>query len=128
MPEPRIPADETPRRPATSSFEDTQRALDPHRDRERRDVETEVIARLRHRGVDLAGDESPVALADLLDAIDRFDSAVEASGGDLFVDTPTAGRVEQPDNPSYVLPAREKMESVARYVARVLEAAHRLRS
>lgn len=104
---------------------------DFHRDEERRDVGAEVAARLRRRGVSLTGRESPDELADLLDAVERFDAAVEAHGGDLFVDTPIApassARVSQPDNPAYVLPSRGPQESVADYLVRVSEAVHHLR-
>jgi hypothetical protein len=129
MPEPRVPSDKVPR-PRTSSFEDTQRALDPHRDEERQSVEAEVAARLRTRGVLLTGAETADEVADLLDAVDQFDAAVEAHGGDLFVDTPTAlnsDRVEQPDDVAYVLPTRAAHEAVASYITRVTAAVSRLR-
>jgi hypothetical protein len=80
--------------------------------------------------VHLTGHETTDEMADLLDAVDQFESAVEADGGDLFIDTPTprhADRVEQPDNPAYVLPVRGAHESVSSYVARVNQAADRLR-
>src|SRR5579862_4644603 len=99
--------DQDPRPSRAGAFEELQRTLDPHRDEERRGVEAEVRARLRGRGVLLTGDETPTDMADLLDAVDRFDGAVEAHGGDLFVDTPTPLRgdqVAQPDNPAFVLP------------------------
>jgi len=107
-----------------------QRVLDPHRDEERQSVETEVAARLRSRGVQLTGLETADEMADLLDAVDQFESAVEAHGGDLFIDTPTArhtDRVEQPDDPAYVLPTRGPHEAASNYIARVNEAADRLR-
>jgi hypothetical protein len=130
MSDPRLPTDK--RRPPgeRGTFEDLQRALDPHRDEERASVELEVAARLRGRGVELTGRETPSEMADLLDAVDQFESAVEAHGGDLFIDTPTARsgtRVEQPDNPAYVLPARREDEPVPTYIDRIAEAAERLR-
>jgi hypothetical protein len=130
MPEPRVPSDKVPRPPRPGSSEELQRALDPHRDEERRSVEAEVAARLRTRGVLLTGTETADEVADLLDAVDQFDAAVEAHGGDLFVDTPTAlhsDRVEQPDNVAYVLPTRAAHEAVASYLARVAAAVSRLR-
>jgi hypothetical protein len=81
------------------------------------------------RGVLLTGHEGPDEIADLLDAIDQFDAAVEANGGDLFIDSPTphhADRVEQPDNPAYVLPTRRPNEPVSSYIGRVVEAAKQL--
>jgi hypothetical protein len=126
-----VPSDDgqTPR--VAGSFEDLQRTLDPHRDEERAGVELEVAARLRSRGVELTGSERPDEIADLLDAVDQFESAVEARGGDLFIDTPTARdrrRVELPDNPAYVLPVRAPDEPVVSYIGRIGEAAEQLRS
>lgn len=126
-----VPSDKIRTSPVTRSFEELQRALDPHRDEERASVELEVAARLRSRGVQLTGRERPDEMADLLDAVDQFESAVEAHGGDLFVDTPTTrdrDRVERPDNPAYVLPVRAPEESVMSYVGRIGEAAEQLRS
>jgi hypothetical protein len=131
MTDPRLPSEKGPGpQVERGSFEDLQRALDPHRDEERQGVEQEVAARLRGRGVELTGRESPSEMADLLDAVDQFESAVEAQGGDLFIDTPTArhrSRVEQPDDPAYVLPARRSDETVASYIDRIAEATERLR-
>jgi hypothetical protein len=126
-----VPSDNVRTPPLAGSFEDLQRALDPHRDEERAGVELEVAARLRSRGVQLTGKERPDEMADLLDAVDQFESAVEAHGGDLLVDTPTPrdrARVEQPDNPAYVLPVRALDESVTSYISRIGEAAEQLRS
>ncbi len=93
-------------------------------------VEAEVAARLRTRGVLLTGSETPEQLVDLLDAVEQFDAAVDARGGDLFVDTPatarSSARVPQPDDPAYVLPARREHEPVASYLARIREAIGRL--
>jgi hypothetical protein len=130
MTDPRSSSDRSPPAARDESFEAAQRALDPHRDEERRGVAAEVGARLRSRGVHLTGGESPDEMADLLDAVDQFEAVVEARGGDLFVDTPTpqhADRVEQPDDPAFVLPTRGPHESVTSYVGRVIEAADRLR-
>jgi len=55
-------------------------------DRERADVAAEIGERLRSRGVALTGAERPDDLADLLSAVERFEKAVEAHGGDLMVD------------------------------------------
>lgn len=126
-----VPPDKVRTAPAATSFEELQRALDPHRDEERAGVELEVAARLRSRGVDLTGNERPDEMADLLDAVDQFEAAVEAHGGDLFVDTPTTrdrAHVELPDNPAYVLPARAPDESVRSYIGRIGEAAEQMRS
>jgi hypothetical protein len=84
-----------------------------------REVSEEVADRLRRRGIPLAGDERPEDLADLLTAVERFEASVEARGGDLMVDDLNSS---EPDDPHFVLPARQADESVRDYIARVDEA------
>src|SRR5437016_3522038 len=67
-------------------YEEFERTLDPHRAEEQRAAAAQVSARLRDRGIGVASDESPEALADLLDAVERFEAAVKTHGGDLNVD------------------------------------------
>ena len=52
---------------------------------DRRRVAQEVAARLSRRGVSLTGHESSEELADLLEAVERFEDAVERRGADLMV-------------------------------------------
>jgi hypothetical protein len=87
------------------------------------DVAAEVADRLRRRGIVLGGDERPEDLADLLSAVERFETAVEAHGGDLMVDDLNSS---QPDDPAFVLPPRASEESVRDYTARVDAARQRL--
>ena len=91
---------------------------------EMRGVAAEVADRLRRRGIPLHGNERPEDLADLLAAVERFESAVEARGGDLMVDDLNSSR---PDDPHFVLPARQSKESVRDYIARIQEATARVR-
>ena len=91
---------------------------------ERRHVASEVADRLRHRGIALAGSEQPDELADLLSAVERFESAVEAHGGDLMVDDLKSSR---PDDRHFVLPRRAQAESARAYMVRIDEAALALR-
>jgi hypothetical protein len=55
-------------------------------------------------------------LADLLGAVERFELAVEARGGDLMVDDLKSS---QPDDPHFVLPARMPDEPARDYIARI---------
>ncbi len=87
---------------------------------ERRDVAAEVADRLRRRGITLTGTEKPDELADLLSAVERFESAVEAHGGDLMVDDLKSSR---PDDRHFVLPRRGNAESARAYMVRIDEAA-----
>src|SRR2546428_6398027 len=70
---------------------------------ERAAAVAEVAARLRSRGMALTGAEDPGDLADLLSAVERFEAAVEAHGGDLMVDDLKSSR---PDDRHFVVPRR----------------------
>ena len=48
-------------------------------------------------------------------AVDRFESKVEARGGDTLTNAPDSA---EPDNPAFVLPERREREAVAAYVRR----------
>jgi len=99
-------------------------ALDPRQDEERARAAAEVAARLRQRGIALTGAERPDDLVDLLSAVERFEAVVEAHGGDLMVDDLKSS---EPDDQHFVVPRRGNGETVRAYVARIDEAAARLR-
>jgi hypothetical protein len=106
--------------PSSSDLND---ALNPQRDEEQsraREHAAEILAR---RGVLLSGDETNDELADLWSAVDRFESVVEARGGDTLSNAPDSA---EPDNPAFVLPERRARESAAEYTRRILEAASEL--
>jgi len=84
--------------------------------RERAAAAAEVTARLRSRGVAVTGGESPEDLVDLLSAVERFEAAVEAHGGDLMVDDLKSSR---PDDQHFVMPQRVPREAVRAYIARI---------
>ena len=84
----------------------------------------EVSDRLRRRGVALTGAERSDDLADLLSAVERFEKAVEAHGGDLMVDDLKSPK---PDDRHFVLPRREHGEPIRAYVIRIDEATAGLR-
>jgi hypothetical protein len=110
-------------------FEAMQTAKNPHRDEELAHAAELIATRLERAGVLLHGDESPDDLADLLDAVEQFEQAVERAGGDLMVDEPTRGRARasQPDNAAYVLPDRGDGEGVRPYLERLGRATTGLR-
>jgi broad specificity phosphatase PhoE len=83
---------------------------------ERSRVAAEVADRLERRGILVASDDRPDALADLLTAVERFEAAVEAHGGDLMVDDLNSS---QPDDRHFVVPRRAKGESIRSYITRV---------
>jgi hypothetical protein len=84
----------------------------------------EAADRLRARGVTLTEHETAEELDGLLSAVERFEAAVEAHGGDLMVDDLKS---TLPDDPHFVLPRRQPKEPASAYILRILEAADRLR-
>jgi hypothetical protein len=103
--------------------DDLNDALDPHRAEELTAAAREIAAKLRARGITLTGKESAEQLSDLLDAVERWESAVEAAGGDLYVDEGGS----QPDDPAFALPVRPAHETVPNYIARLAQARAGLR-
>ena len=96
-------------------------------ERSRRAVHDEVADRLTRRGVNLSGDETDEDMVGLLEAVERFEAAVEARGGDLMVDEPVGNaQPTQPDNRAFVLPRRRADESTARFIERIAEARDRI--
>ena len=87
-------------------------------------VAAEVADRLRRRGITVSDNERPEDLADLLAAVERFEAAVKAHGGDLMVDDLKSSR---PDDPHFVEPPRTPGEPLRDYIARINEATARLR-
>lgn len=112
-------------RPERQSFEDLQRALNPHRDEQIAAAMTETADRLRRRGVKVSRRERPDELAGLLSAIERFEAVVQARGGDLFVDDL---RSSQPDDPHFVIPTRRRGENTQAYITRIDLAAEKLKT
>lgn len=92
-------------------------------DDERARVHDEVADTLRGRGVELTGTESDDQLATLLSALERFESAVEARGGDRMINDRM--RSEQ-ENQIFVIPERSVDESVEGYTQRLTRAAEQL--
>jgi len=97
--------------------------LNPHRAEDQARAREHNLDVLGQRGVLLLGNETDDELADLWSAVDRFESVVEARGGDTFTNAPDSS---EPDNPAFVLPERRAREPVPEYVARIVEAANRL--
>ena len=99
----------------------SERTNDWNRDVAR--VSAELVNRLRTRGIDAFDADTPDDLAMLVDAVDEFETAVEARGGDLMVDEPPRGTTgAQPDDRDFLLPARAADESASRYRERLRQA------
>lgn len=84
----------------------------------------EVATRLRQRGIAVTGAERADDLANLLSAVERFEKAVEARGGDLMVDDLKSSK---PDDSHFVVPRRAPSEAVPAYIGRIDEATAQLR-
>jgi hypothetical protein len=107
----------------SESSEQRSEMLDPHRREERESAGVELAGRLLQKGVEVNEDEDPGLLADLLSAVEKFEAAVEAKGGDLFVNSPTSN---DPQNPQFVVPARKADENLESYIRRINDSADAL--
>ena len=108
-----------------SANEERERDLNVNRAEEQREAIAAAVRRLNDLGIVVDDVESSEVVADLLEAAEAFERAVEAAGGDLMVDTPPS---QLPDDPRFLLPRRLDDESVVAYTIRVRQAAHQLRS
>lgn len=104
---------------------DADRRADSSTDLER--VSQEIAGRLAAVGVRLAGDETPDQLVQLQEAVERFETVVQARGGDLMVDETPRGGSSEPDDPHFALPSRPDHETVAQYLVRLSRATDEVR-
>jgi len=105
-------------------YEEQERLLDPHRAEEQQRARQEAVDRLADRGIPVRRDDPDEEVGDLLDAVERFEEAVEARGGDLMVNRIGSS---EPENPAFVPPERRTGESVRAYRSRVEQATEQLR-
>jgi hypothetical protein len=105
-------------------YERQQQDLNPNRKEEEHNARMEAEYRLRERGIAVRPADTDEEVADILDAIERFETAVEARGGDLFVDRIGSS---QPEHPAFVPPERQPGERAGDYRRRIEAAAGRLR-
>src|SRR4051812_44644006 len=108
------------RNQASDNDERAQEALNPHRHEDQERAAATIVSQLARRGVRAVGDESSDQLAALLTAVERFEAAVVAEGGDLMNNQPTSN---DPDEPRFVIPLRSDDESADAYRARLDAAA-----
>jgi len=95
-------------------------------DEERQNARDELANRLDRRGVRLSGRETGEELVMVLEAVERFESAVQDRGGDLMVDEPIgSGSPLSPDHAEFVLPKRKEGETVVDFVERIVYATAR---
>jgi hypothetical protein len=111
--------------PISSTNESRDHDLNRHRDDDQQRARAEVTERLNDRGIEVRASDSSEDVVDLYEAIEAFESAVEAHGGDLMVDSPPS---REPDDPRFMLPQRDASESLTALTTRVRSAADALRS
>jgi hypothetical protein len=99
--------------------------LDPHREEEIEAAAMELSGRLAQKGIEVGSDEDPAQLADLLSAVEQFERAVEAAGGDLFVNSPESS---EPQDSRFVVPRRRDDEPLVRYRERIVAEAESLKA
>lgn len=92
----------------------------PARAEERNGVRDELEGRLTRSGVLLNGAESDDQILSIADAVEAFEAARAAAGGDSMINSPESS---QPEDPHFVLPRRRDDETVEEYVTRVRDAA-----
>lgn len=96
---------------------------------ERREVAGAAMQIARHleqRGIRISSQDPLDDLARLLDAVELFEQAVAARGGDSYLNSSSSGRSGRPERPDFVVPRRHEHESAMVYAARVRAAAERL--
>lgn len=93
---------------------------DDNRDIQR--VKEEMTGRLLARGVEVADSDSSDDVVRMLEALEEFERAVEAHGGDLMMDEPPANNRGEPDDPHFLLPRRSADESAVAYAQRLATA------
>ncbi|HKP29000.1 MAG TPA: hypothetical protein VJU15_06340 [Gemmatimonadales bacterium] len=82
-------------------------------------VSRESADRLSSLGVHLDGRETPAELAEMQEAVERFEEAVQSRGGDLMMDEGVPGKAVEPDDRHFALPRRKSGEPVGRYLERL---------
>jgi len=92
----------------------------PARADERNAVRDELEGRLVRSGVLLSGSETDEQIVAIADAVEAFEAARSAAGGDSMINTPESS---PPEDPHYVLPRRRDDEPVEQYVIRLRDAA-----
>jgi hypothetical protein len=103
--------------------EATQRILDPHRVEEQRNARQEAESRLSSRDIPVVLGDQDEDVANILDAIERFEAEVERSGGDLMVNQIGSS---EPEDPDFVPPIRDSSEPASDYLRRIEEKIDRL--
>lgn len=104
-------------------MEPTDTPRDPRADDEVQRVSAQITGQLAERGVLVHDADDAADRADILEAVERFERAVQLRGGDSYTNAPQSS---DPDDARLVIPRRSDDERADAYVRRVREAAERL--
>ncbi len=96
---------------------------DERQEQEVRRATLVAIGQLERRGIEVRDDSDPELVAELLEAVERFEGAVAARGGDSMVNTLDSS---EPVTPSFVVPERRADEGLRGYAARIRQATQEL--
>ena len=107
---------------------DARSSMPSSDDAERDRIARDIAGRLFTRGIDVRDGDTNDDVTAIEEAVERFESIVQASGGDLMVDEPPRGQEGEPDQARFRLPLRHADESASRYIERLSRAADELRS
>ena len=88
-------------------------------DRDVARVSMDLAGRLRALGVEVHDDDSAEAIVGIVEAVEAFEHAVRAQGGDLMMDEPPANQAGEPDDPHFLLPSRGADESSTDFATRL---------
>ena len=86
-------------------------------------VSAQITGQLAERGVIVHDGDDAAQRADILEAVERFERAVQMRGGDSYTNAPGTS---DPDDERLVIPRRRDDEHADAYVRRVRETADRL--
>lgn len=75
-----------------------------------------AIGQLLERGIEVADTAGEAAIVEVLEAVERFEAAAAAAGGDSFTNTLDSS---SPDDARLTLPQPRADESIQEYAARV---------
>jgi hypothetical protein len=98
-------------------------SADERRDQERQRASRVAIGQLEQRDIHVHDDADPEVVAQLLEAVERFEGVVASLGGDSMVNTLDS---TDPSRPRFVIPQRRADEGLRSYARRIREAADRL--
>lgn len=98
-------------------------STDERRYQERQRASRVAIGQLEQRDIHVHDDADPEVVAQLLEAVERFEGVVASLGGDSMVNTLDS---TDPARPRFVIPQQRGDEGLRSYAGRIREAADRL--